>query len=213
MSRVIAITSGKGGVGKTTTTVNLAWSLCEDFGYKSIIVDMDSDKPDAINWKEQGVIEGIEKFKVNTIMCKKDENPQELVDSLKKDFDYIIIDTPPNFQSDAFKATLMADLVVIPTTPSLLDQKALIKAQEIPKMSGKPYKLLASRIQKRHNLSNQLIEDIKSLNGFHTAITLKSSVMESPYFGIWVGEHDKNSDSHKEYISLSKEIINFFKGE
>jgi chromosome partitioning protein len=203
MAKVIAITSGKGGVGKTTTTVNLAWSLYNDWGYKSIIIDMDSDKPDAISWQEQGVVEGIIDFKVRTVLCKNDDNSQALVDSFKEDFDYIIIDTPPNFQSDAFKATLMADLVIIPTTPSLLDQKALIRAQEIPKMSGKPYKLLASRIQKRHNLSNQL-------NGFKTSITLKSSVMESPYFGIWVGEHAKDSDSHKEYMGLAKEVTTFF---
>ena len=51
---------------------------------------------------------------------------------------------------------------------------------------------------------------MSQLNGFKTLIMLKSSVIESPYFGIWVGQHAKNSDSHKEYMSLAKEVTTFF---
>jgi chromosome partitioning protein len=46
---VIAVSQAKGGACKTTTAVNLAGALIEK-GYKTIVVDIDTNKPDASVW-------------------------------------------------------------------------------------------------------------------------------------------------------------------
>ncbi|MEB3343000.1 ParA family protein [Okeania sp.] len=207
MSKVIAVISGKGGAGKTATSVNLAWSLAKDFNYKVIIVDIDKDKPDALGWKEQGMAAGISKFDVDTLLCE--DSPKEMISQLRNEYDFIIIDTPPNFQGEAFKATLASDFVIIPSSPSLSDQKALIKSMEIADECRKPYRLLAVRTQKRHNLSQELISSISELNGFRTNITLKSCVMEAQFHGLWVGEYQPEGDSHREFKNLAKEVIEY----
>jgi len=207
MTKVIAIVSGKGGAGKTATSVNLAWSLAKDFNYKCVIIDIDKDKPDAIGWQEQGLASGIKEFKVNTLLCE--DSPKDMIYKLKSEYDFVIIDTPPNFQSEAFKATLASDFVIIPSSPSLSDQKALIKSIEIADECKKPYRLLAVRTQKRHNLSQELIKSISGLNGFKTNITLKSCVMESQFHGMWVGDYKPNSDSHIEFKNLAREVIDY----
>ncbi|WP_116964201.1 ParA family protein [Fastidiosibacter lacustris] len=207
MSKVIAVISGKGGAGKTATSVNLAWSLAKDFNYKVVIVDIDKDKPDALGWKEQGMATGISNFDVDTLLCE--DSPKEMINQLRNEYDFIIIDTPPNFQGEAFKATLASDFVIIPSSPSLSDQKALIKSMEIADECRKPYRLLAVRTQKRHNLSQELISSISELNGFKTNITLKSCVMEAQFHGLWVGEYQPDSDSHREFKSLAKEVIEY----
>jgi chromosome partitioning protein len=207
MSKVIAVISGKGGAGKTATTVNLAWSLAKDFNNKVIIVDLDKDKPDALGWKEQGIFSGISDFEVDTRLCT--DTLKETIDQLKAEYDFIIIDTPPNFQSEAFKATLASDFVIIPSSPSLSDQKALIKSIEIADECRKPYKLLAVRTQKRHNLSQELIKSVSQLNGFKTSITLKSCIMEAQFHGLWVGDYLPDSDSHSEFKHLAREVIEY----
>lgn len=207
MGTVISIISGKGGAGKTATTVNLAWSLAKDYNKKVIIVDIDKDKPDALGWKEQGEVSGITTFDVDTILC--DDSPKSLINKLKNDYEFVIIDTPPNFQGDAFKATLTSDFVIIPSSPSLSDQKALLKSMEIAEECRKPYKLLAVRTQKRHNLSQELIKSISELNGFKTNISLRSCVMEAQFHGKWVGDYQPNSDSHLEFKKLANEVLNY----
>ena len=207
MRHVIAIISGKGGAGKTATTVNLAWTLACDYGYKSVIVDIDKDKPDALGWNEQAEASGHTSFKVDTFLCET--SPKELISDLQEKFDFVIIDTPPNFQGDAFKATLISDFVIIPSSPSLSDQKVFIKSMEIAEECGKPFQLLAVRTQKRHNLSQDLVNSIEEMQGFKTNISLRSCVMEAQFHGCWVGEYQPNSDSHLEFKKLAAEVIDY----
>lgn len=205
-TKIISVLTGKGGAGKTTVAVNLAWCLHDDYNKKTVIIDLDKDKPDAYGWKEQAMESGIDIFDVDTHICEN--SIKELLDSFKNKYEYIVIDTPPNFQSEAFKATLVSDLIVIPSSPSLSDQKALVKSIEIADSCSKPYKMLAVRVQKRHNLSQQLIDSVADLNGFKTFISLRSAIMESQFFGKWIGRYKNNSDAHNEFKALTKEVLN-----
>lgn len=208
MGFVITIAQGKGGSGKTTTSINLACAMRER-GYKVVVADMDRDKPDAVNWANTGENENILKTIVTEVF---DDNPMEKVEELKRHYDYVFLDTPPNFQTASIKAVMLSDFVILPTSDSMLDQIALTNAIAIPKMAKKPFALLANRIDKRTNASNALLLNIEKTNhSFKTFITSRKKMVESQFEGKWIGEYEPNGDNHQQYIQLSSELINKLK--
>ncbi len=146
MSQVIVITSGKGGVGKTTTTANIGVGLAT-LGKKVVLIDTD------IGLRNLDVVLGLENrivydlVDVVTGVCKpkqaaikdkrfdglflipaaqtkdKDavstEQMQELCEKLKKDYDYIIIDCPAGIEQGFKNAIAGADKALIVTTPEV----------------------------------------------------------------------------------------------
>jgi len=210
MGYVIAVAQGKGGSGKTTTCINLACAINE-MGYSVAICDMDRDKPDAINWGKIG--DGV--LQKNGFMHEVFmDNPLDHINDLKEKYDYMFLDTPPNFQTASIKAVMMSDFVVLPTSDSMLDQLALSDAVSIPKMAKKPYALLANRVDKRTKLSNSLLHNIKKTNThFDTYITSRKKMVEAQFEGQWIGEYEPNGDNHNQYKTLAKELLVKIKGK
>ncbi len=146
MAEVITITSGKGGVGKSTTTANIATALAKA-GKKVIAVDFD------IGLRNLDMILGLENrivYDVVDVMegeCNlaqavikdkrtknlhflpasqtKDKNilnkekVEKLIEELKKDFDYILIDSPAGIESGFEHSIYLADRALIVTTPEI----------------------------------------------------------------------------------------------
>ena len=140
MGYVIAISQSKGGSTKTTTAINLCGALIEK-GFKAVVADMDKDKPDAINWARQGK-------SIDFVLEMFEEKPMDKMDHLRKTYDFIILDTPPNYMPAAFKAIMLSDFIILPCSPSFLDQTNLTDAIAIPKMAQKPFKILGCKITK-----------------------------------------------------------------
>jgi len=146
LAEVITITSGKGGVGKSTTTANIATALAKA-GKKVIAVDFD------IGLRNLDMILGLENrivYDVVDVMegeCNlaqavikdkrtknlhflpasqtKDKNilnkekVEKLIEELKKDFDYILIDSPAGIESGFEHSIYLADRALIVTTPEI----------------------------------------------------------------------------------------------
>ena len=146
MSEVIVVTSGKGGVGKTTTTANIGSGLAR-LGYKVLLIDTD------IGLRNLDVIMGLENRIVYNIVdviegnCKfnqaiiKDKNcsglalmpaaqtrdktaitPEQmkkLMIDLKPEYDYIIIDCPAGIEHGFKNAIAAAERAIIITTPEV----------------------------------------------------------------------------------------------
>lgn len=144
MGEAIVITSGKGGVGKTTTSANLGTALAL-LGKKVCMVDTD------IGLRNLDVVMGLEnriiydlidvaegRCRVNQAMVKdkrfdelylipaaqtKDKNDitpeqvRKIVEGLKPDFDYIIIDCPAGIEQGFRNAIAGADKAIVVTTP------------------------------------------------------------------------------------------------
>ena len=145
-ARVIVITSGKGGVGKTTTTANIGASLAEK-GHKVLLIDTDIGlrNLDVVMGLENrivydliDVIEGrcrISQALIKDKRCqnlvllpaaqirdKNDVNTEqmkELIYSLKESFDYILIDCPAGIEQGFKNAIAAADEAVVVTTPEV----------------------------------------------------------------------------------------------
>ncbi|MBD2105170.1 ParA family protein [Leptolyngbya sp. FACHB-261] len=140
MPKVLAVVNGKGGVGKTTTSVNIAAILGERF--KVLLVDADPQASSAF-WVERGEM---------PFELAQETDPELLVDLRKiKDFDCIIVDTPPSRGAAEFKAVIAAaDYVVLPSPPSTLDLKALIETiKDTIAPSEISYRVLLTRVDAR----------------------------------------------------------------
>lgn len=174
-SRVIVITSGKGGVGKTTTTANLAVALAS-LGYKVVAVDGD------VGLRNLDVIMGLENRIVYTLVdyfdknCRlsqvliKDKRLENLYmiptaqsrtkDSvtadqmlflckeLKKDFDFVLVDSPAGIESGFQNSAIGADEALVVTTPevsAVRDADRIIGLLE--SLEKSPIRLIINRIR------------------------------------------------------------------
>ena len=145
-ARVIVITSGKGGVGKTTTTANIGAALAEK-GHKVLLIDTDIGlrNLDVVMGLENrivydliDVIEGrcrISQALIKDKRCQnlvllpaaqiRDKNDvnveqmKELISSLKDSFDYILIDCPAGIEQGFKNAIAAANEAVVVTTPEV----------------------------------------------------------------------------------------------
>lgn len=147
MSKVIVITSGKGGVGKTTTSAAFAMGLAER-GYKTVVIDFDVGlrNLDLIMGVERrvvydfvNVINGEAGLRQALIKDKRTDNlyilpasqtrdkdalNKEGVESVLKEladdgFEYIICDSPAGIEKGAFMALYFADEAIVVTNPEV----------------------------------------------------------------------------------------------
>lgn len=146
MSEVIVITSGKGGVGKTTTTANVGTGLAQldkkvvlidtDIGLRNLDVVMGLENRIVYNLVD--VVEGNCRIKQALIKDKKypnlfllpsaqtrdksSVNPEQmrkLIEDLRVDFDYILLDCPAGIEQGFQNAIAGADRALIVTTPEV----------------------------------------------------------------------------------------------
>lgn len=146
MGEVIVITSGKGGVGKTTTSANIGMGLARE-GKKVVMIDADIGlrNLDVVMGLENRIVYDLvdvveERCKVKQALIKdkrsgnlyllpsaqtKDktavspEQMKSLCDDLKKDFDYVIIDCPAGIEQGFKNAIAGADRAIVVTTPEV----------------------------------------------------------------------------------------------
>ena len=146
MGEVIVITSGKGGVGKTTTTANIGTGLALS-GKKVVLIDTDiglrnldvvMGLENRIVYDLVDVVDGVCRVKQALIKDKRYEglyllpaaqtrdksavSPEQminLVNELKEDFDYIIIDCPAGIEQGFKNAIAGANRAIVVTTPEV----------------------------------------------------------------------------------------------
>jgi len=146
MGEVIVITSGKGGVGKTTATANIGVGLTlmnkkvvmvdTDIGLRNLDVVMGLEN--RIVYDIVDVVEGVCRTKQALIKDKRFEglyllpaaqtrdktavNPEQMVklcDELRQEFDYILIDCPAGIEQGFKNAIAGADRAIVVTTPEV----------------------------------------------------------------------------------------------
>lgn len=140
-----------------------------------------------------------------------EKNVREKVLELKQHLDFVVIDTPPNFQTAALKSALLSDLVVIPCSPSGMDLSGLIEAKDLALTAEKPYKFFANRVQMQSNMAKSLLEFFEEDGNYFEAYVSQSvKFIEAEAEGVYVGDYAKQSKVHIQVKKLAREIIEFF---
>lgn len=177
MSEVIVVTSGKGGVGKTTVTANLGAGLAK-IGFKVVLIDTDiglrnldvvMGLENRVVYNLVDVVEGTCRLKQALIKDRTYPNlsllataqmrdksavtPEQmikLVEQLKSDFDYIILDCPAGIEQGFKNAIAAANRALVVTTPevsSIRDADRIIGLLEADEKEIAPIELIINRLR------------------------------------------------------------------
>lgn len=250
MTQIISIANQKGGVGKTTTSVNLSAALAT-IGKRVLLIDCDSqanattgmgiDKPNLEYSLYQGLIGevGVEKIILPTVLPKlmmipadidligfeiemvsvkeREKKLKALLEPVRQDFDYIIIDCPPALSLLTLNALAASDAVLIPLQSEfyaleglgqLLDTIKRVKSSFNPSLKIKG--ILLTMYDKRTNLSQHVVEDAKKYFKdmvFNTKIPRNVRLGEAPSYGLPIILYDKLSIGSKSYITFARELL------
>jgi len=207
-AKIITVAHQKGGVGKSTISINLATELSKKYNLK--VIDLDYQKSITIynETRKEKKLKPLDVIQVNT--------QNELINFLKQTDDLVLIDSG-GFDSDLNRiAIISADLIITPLSNNLIEiygletfKNILKELKEIePSIKSN---ILLNNINPQAKKSVQELQDyIKSNNEyfklFNTLLRRRVDFAKSFEEGKSVVEINKKSKASKELISLIKEI-------
>ena len=211
MSKVITIAQQKGGSGKTTIAANLAAVFTIKNNLSTTILDTDP-QGSLGKW----FITRQEKLKSkNTIQFKTASlwGAQYEAKSLKEKSDLVIIDTPPKIDADGRPAIEVADLVLIPISPSQVDFWATESIIELAKREKKEILILINRANAKSKLIKEAVKFVNDMkvNKAKTILGNRQIFVSSMGLGLTVVEKQRTGKGSLEMLSLAKEIQSFLK--
>jgi chromosome partitioning protein len=254
MSRVVAVANQKGGVGKTTTALNLAASLAAA-GRRVLLVDMDpqGNLTSGVNLKGQSTpvgtvynaltqtepltdarpfilatksprleiipadrsLTGAEIEMVS--LDRREERLRLLLGSVRHQYDYTFIDSPPSLGLLTLNALVAADAVLIPlhceyyALEGLADLWGTIRrVRSALNPSLDIEGVLFTMFDERTNLGQQVAGEVRAFfkeKVFRTTIPRNVRLGEAPSHGLPVIEYDPKSRGSEAYVALAKEVL------
>jgi chromosome partitioning protein len=245
MSKVISISNHKGGVGKTTSAINIGGGL-NKLGKKVLLIDLDpqANLSQSLGVTEPektiyGALRGEYKLEPIEIIKGLDIIPstldlsgaevelsgeagreyilKELVDSIKNDYDTIIIDSPPSLGLLTINAFTCADSILIPLQAQYLALQGLSKLVEvvdkIKKRLNKELEIggvFITQYDNRKVLNRDVVETIETHfkdKVFKSKIRDNVALAEAPAVGLDIFRYNSKSYGAEDYLNLCKEII------
>ena len=245
MSKVISISNHKGGVGKTTSAINIGAGL-NKLGKKVLLIDLDpqANLSQSLNLIDQdkniyGAIRGEYKLQPIEVLKGLDIIPstldlsgaevelsgeagreyilRELIAPLKKQYDYIIIDSPPSLGLLTINSFTASDEILIPLQAQYLALQGLTKLLEvvdkIKKRLNKQLKVggvFITQYDSRKVLNRDVVTSIKhrfKAEVFNSKIRDNVALAEAPTQGVDIFRYQPKSKGAEDYLALCKELL------
>ncbi len=224
MSWVIACLNPKGGSGKTTITVNLAGVLAEK-GYSVTVIDLDPQRS-AARWADGAASTGaFPGFELSGDVIAVDlQGSAARMDRVKREIEYfldknksdiVLLDNPPEMGEITKGAAQLADLVLIPTSPSPLDLwdagQAVNMCRDI-RAGQVGYRrrlsLVPSRLVSGTILSREISGALENLGepvapGISNRVVLVETVLRKQVISTYAAK----SAAHAEFLELAGHVI------
>lgn len=250
MGRIIAIANQKGGVGKTTTSINLSAALGAK-GKKVLVIDTDpqgnTTSGYGIDKNEldysvydlmlgecsvhdciiKNVLENVSIIPSNVDLSaveieligkeQKEYILKKEIDYIKDMYDFIIIDCPPSLSMLTINSMTTANSILVPIQceyyaleglSDLLHTVNLVQERLNPELAMEG--VVFTMFDARTNLSNQVVENVKSYLGqnvYKTVIPRNVRLAEAPSYGQPINVYDPKSAGAEAYAMLADEVI------
>jgi chromosome partitioning protein len=250
MARIIGIANQKGGVGKTTTAINLAASLAV-LECKTLLVDADpqANSTTGMGFDLHNIQQSLYDCMINEVKVKevvlKTEIPnlflvpshidlvgaeieminyphresvlKQLLDEVRNDYDFIIIDCSPSLGLITVNALVAADSVIVPVQAEFFALEGLGKLLNTIKIVQSRLNtalviegILMTMYDGRLRLCNQVVSEVRrhfEEMVFQTIIHRNTRLSEAPSVGKPAILYDADSKGAINYLNLAKEIL------
>jgi len=207
MTKIITIAQQKGGSGKTTLAANLAVSFSLNRKLKTTILDADP-QGSLGKW----FIQRESKLKDKNLIKMKTSSlwgVQYESNSLKDKTDMIIVDTPPKIDADGRPAIQIADLILIPVSPSQVDFWATESIIDLAQREKKKILVVINRANAKSRLLNEAKQFISKMkvDQSNTIIGNRQIFISSMGLGLSAIEKQKSGKGSTEISSLTSEVL------
>ena len=237
MSEVIVITSGKGGVGKTTTTANIGIGLAK-LGKKVLVIDTDLGLrnldvvlglENRIVYNLVDVIEGKCRPKQAIIKDKRfqdlyllpsaqtkdkssvsPEQMKKLTEDLREDYDFVLLDCPAGIEQGFQNAIAGADKAIVVTTTevsSIRDADRIIGLLEASGIRDNQLVINRLRVDMVKKGDMMSVEDVLEI----LAVDLIGAILDDEQIVISTNQGEplsgKNSQAEEEYRNICRRLI------
>ena len=245
MGKIISLLNHKGGVGKTTSTINIGAGMVE-LGKKVLLIDLDPQANLSVSLGiprqkytiyealrgESEMVPYTVKENFDVVMSTLDLSGaemelineagrefimRELLEPLRSEYDFIIIDCPPSLGLLTLNALTSSDYVYIPLQTEFLALQGLAKIKQvIDKVRFRLNKklqiggVLATMYDNRKVLNRDVVETIRKYFGekvFKTMIRDNVALAEAPAQRKDIFDYNKRSNGAKDYLALCNEIL------
>ena len=234
MTKIISLVNQKGGVGKTTSSINLSASLGK-LGKKTLLIDLD---PQGNATTGLGINKGEIAYSVYDVLSEKCDIKKAIIKTkftnlsilpatinlagidielVEDKYDYIIIDCPPSLGLLTTNALVSSNSVIIPVQceffalegiTQLLNTIIMTQTRLNPglKIEG----VLLTLLDSRTVLGLEVVEEVRKFfkeKVFNTIIPRLIRLVEAPSHGEPIIEYDPLSRAAEAYLNLAKEVI------
>jgi chromosome partitioning protein len=203
---IIGVAQQKGGAGKTTLAIHLGVALAEA-GRRVAMVDIDPQQS-LTEWAQLRPDEAQSSNPIEMRQISGWRTGSE-AGRLRRDFDIILIDSPPHGETDTKAAVRAADRVLIPIQPTPMDFWAARQTIELAERERRDFLLVLNRVPARGRLADRIRGMIADEGLSVAAATLgnRQDFAASVIEGLGVTEFARRGAAAAEMRALAQEIL------